>query len=137
MPVFGRREWLLVIGVLSMSILPARGQEVLPPDAAIDTIVAESLRFLPESRPPPLDALLQAIMDQPARRKVRRRKAFHLDVSPAIEEAVSQVWNPSHFSLRIVPKLKDRGVSDEQIDALLVENPRRFFAGDKLPALAS
>jgi phosphotriesterase-related protein len=55
---------------------------------------------------------------------------------PEAEAAMSQTWNPSHFSLRIVPKLKDRGISDEQIDALLVDNPRRFFAGDKLATLA-
>ena len=54
---------------------------------------------------------------------------------PAVEAAMAKQWNPTHFSLRIVPKLKDRGVTDEQIDALLVDNPRRFFAGDKLPAL--
>ena len=53
---------------------------------------------------------------------------------PAVEAAMAKEWNPSHFSLRIVPKLKDLGVTDEQIDALLVDNPRRFFAGDKLPA---
>jgi len=35
-----------------------------------------------------------------------------------------------------VPKLRERGVSDEQIDQLLVDNPRRFFAGEKLPVLA-
>jgi phosphotriesterase-related protein len=56
---------------------------------------------------------------------------------PAVEAAMNETWNPSHFSLRIVPKLKDRGVSDEQIDALLIDNPRRFFAGEKLPVLAS
>jgi phosphotriesterase-related protein len=55
---------------------------------------------------------------------------------PAVEEAMTQVWNPTHFSKRIIPRLKDRGVTDEQIDRLLVENPRRFFAGEKLAALA-
>ena len=55
---------------------------------------------------------------------------------PAVEQAMTQEWNPSHFSLRIVPKLKDRGVTDAQIDALLIDNPRRFFAGDKLSALS-
>jgi phosphotriesterase-related protein len=55
---------------------------------------------------------------------------------PAVEAAMAKQWNPSHFSLRIVPKLKNLGVTDEQIDALLVDNPRRFFAGDKLPALS-
>ena len=43
---------------------------------------------------------------------------------------------PPHFSRNIVPRLKELGVTDEQIDALLVDNPRRFFAGDKLPALS-
>jgi phosphotriesterase-related protein len=55
---------------------------------------------------------------------------------PAVEAAMAKQWNPSHFSLRIVPKLKNLGVTDEQIDALLIDNPRRFFAGDKLPALS-
>jgi phosphotriesterase-related protein len=56
-------------------------------------------------------------------------------IPPAVEEAMAAIWNPSHFSLRIVPRLKDAGVTDEQIEALLVENPRRFFAGEKLPEL--
>jgi phosphotriesterase-related protein len=55
---------------------------------------------------------------------------------PDLEAAVIQQWNPTHFSKRIVPKLRDRGITDEQIDALLIENPRRFFAGEKLAALA-
>jgi phosphotriesterase-related protein len=56
-------------------------------------------------------------------------------IPPAIEEAMAASWNPSHFSLRIVPQLKDRGISDEQINALLVDNPRRFFAGEALPSI--
>jgi len=52
------------------------------------------------------------------------------------QTAMEETWNPSHFSLRIVPKLEAAGVSAAQIDALLVENPRRFFAGEKLPALS-
>ncbi|HIM01234.1 MAG TPA: phosphotriesterase [Myxococcales bacterium] len=55
---------------------------------------------------------------------------------PAVYEAMTQEWNPSHFSKRIVPKLKDRGVTDAQIDALLIDNPKRFFEGRKLRALA-
>ena len=55
---------------------------------------------------------------------------------PEIEAAATLQWNPTHFSTRIVPQLKDRGVTDQQIDALLIDNPRRFFAGDKLAALS-
>jgi len=55
---------------------------------------------------------------------------------PQILEAVTPVWNPSHFSLRVVPMLKDAGVGDDAIERLLVDNPRAFFAGEKLPALS-
>jgi predicted metal-dependent phosphotriesterase family hydrolase len=33
-------------------------------------------------------------------------------------------------------KLIKAGVTDDEIDPLLVENPRRFFEGEKLAALA-
>lgn len=55
---------------------------------------------------------------------------------PEMEKAVAPNWNPTHFSRNIVPRLKELGVTDEQIDALLIDNPRRFFAGDKLAALS-
>lgn len=45
-------------------------------------------------------------------------------------------WNPLHFKRRIVPRLREAGVADEQIERLLVDNPRSFFAGEKLSALA-
>jgi len=57
-------------------------------------------------------------------------------VPPALLAEVQQTWNPTHFSLRIAPQLRDAGVSDTEIDALLVDNPRRFFAGDSLPTRA-
>lgn len=52
---------------------------------------------------------------------------------PAPPEALIQmekVWNPSHFLTRIAPRLREAGVEDAQIEALLVDNPRRFFAGE-------
>jgi len=55
--------------------------------------------------------------------------------NPAMFEAMSQTWNPLHFTTRIVPKLIDGGATEEQIEALLVDNPRRFFAGEKLHAI--
>lgn len=53
--------------------------------------------------------------------------------SPELQAQMEKVWNPSHFLTRIVPRLKEGGASDAQIEALLVDNPRRFFAGDPLP----
>tara|TARA_B110000503_G_scaffold55997_1_gene89827 strand:+ start:4084 stop:5082 length:999 start_codon:yes stop_codon:yes gene_type:complete len=57
-------------------------------------------------------------------------------VPPAIMAEMETIWNPSHFSLRITPMLKDAGVTDEQIERLVVDNPRNFFTGGKLPALS-
>lgn len=42
---------------------------------------------------------------------------------------VVQSWEPCNFFTRIVPMLKDAGVTDAQIRTVLVENPRRFFGG--------
>lgn len=36
-------------------------------------------------------------------------------------------WNYEHVSKDVVPALRERGVSDDQIDAMLVANPRRYF----------
>jgi phosphotriesterase-related protein len=45
-------------------------------------------------------------------------------------------WHPLHFIRNVAPQLRQGGASEAQITALLVDNPRRFFAGEKLPALA-
>jgi phosphotriesterase-related protein len=45
-------------------------------------------------------------------------------------------WHPLHFVRDVAPQLRQGGASAAQIEALLVDNPRRFFAGEKLPALA-
>ncbi len=46
------------------------------------------------------------------------------------------VWTPSHFFTGIVPKLIEGGATMEQIETMLVENPRRFFAGETPPPLS-
>ena len=45
-------------------------------------------------------------------------------------------WQPLHFIRDVAPALREAGVSGAQVEALLVDNPRRFFAGEKLAALA-
>ena len=52
--------------------------------------------------------------------------------SREVLEKMEESWNPTHFLTRIVPMLREGGATDVQIEALLVENPRRFFAGDAL-----
>ncbi|MBI4517065.1 MAG: phosphotriesterase [Deltaproteobacteria bacterium] len=38
-------------------------------------------------------------------------------------------WNPAHIFKNIVPALREAGVPQAKIDALLIHNPRRYFAG--------
>jgi phosphotriesterase-related protein len=40
------------------------------------------------------------------------------------------LWEPTHFTRRIIPKLRAGGATEAQIEALLVDNPRRFFSGE-------
>jgi phosphotriesterase-related protein len=48
----------------------------------------------------------------------------------------AEAHTPLHFTRVIAPRLREGGASEAQIRALTQDNPRRFFAGDKLPALA-
>jgi phosphotriesterase-related protein len=38
-------------------------------------------------------------------------------------------WNYEHIFDHVLPALRERGVSDAQIDTMLVDNPRRYFSG--------
>jgi phosphotriesterase-related protein len=46
------------------------------------------------------------------------------------EEVVPQVmpnWHYLHIHNDVIPALKERGVTDEQLNTMLVDNPRRIF----------
>jgi phosphotriesterase-related protein len=51
---------------------------------------------------------------------------------PEIQSAMEETWNVRHFHERILPRLREGGATREQIDDLLIGNPRRFFAGEEL-----
>jgi phosphotriesterase-related protein len=56
--------------------------------------------------------------------------------SPEAQRRFAELHTPLHFTREIVPRLREGGASEAQIRALTLDNPRRFFAGEKLPALA-
>ena len=49
-----------------------------------------------------------------------------LEVTPQLARMIEN-WKPSHVFQNIVPAMRKAGVPQEKIDAMLVENPRRFF----------
>lgn len=52
----------------------------------------------------------------------------------ALPEALLPHWNPTHVFKNIVPALRNAGVPQAKIDAMLIDNPRRFFSGEARPA---
>jgi len=45
-----------------------------------------------------------------------------------LPESIVPNWKPSHVFTNIIPKLREAGVSQAKIDAMLVDNPRRYFS---------
>ena len=49
--------------------------------------------------------------------------------APKLPPDLLPLWKPTYVFETIVPKLREAGVSQEKISTMLVENPRRYFAG--------
>jgi phosphotriesterase-related protein len=54
--------------------------------------------------------------------------ACHIDwFAPAVRERVHPRWHFTHIHDDVLPALRERGVSEDQIVTMLVENPRAYF----------
>lgn len=42
-------------------------------------------------------------------------------------------WESTHLFKRIFPKLRERGITDADLDTVLIDNPRRYFTGLEPP----
>ena len=49
---------------------------------------------------------------------------------PSIGTGAYKNWVPTNFFERVIPMLRFNGATDEQIETMLVANPRHFFAGE-------
>jgi len=52
---------------------------------------------------------------------------------PSMIPQMAPDWTPSHLFERVIPKLREAGVSEEAITTMTDENPARWFAGDEAP----
>ena len=54
-----------------------------------------------------------------------------LPIAPSFEAVLEMLpdWRSTHIFRKIIPQLLEGGLSKDDIETLLVENPRRFFAG--------
>lgn len=55
---------------------------------------------------------------------------------PGMLASVPDAFDPTLFDRKIVPQLLERGITQDQVDRLVVENPRRFFEGGALETLS-
>jgi phosphotriesterase-related protein len=51
----------------------------------------------------------------------------YIDWVDPVAFALMPNWNYTHIHRDVLPALREAGVTDEQIDAMLVDNPRRYF----------
>jgi phosphotriesterase-related protein len=42
-------------------------------------------------------------------------------------------WEPTHLFRNILPRLRERGVTEDQIRTIFIDNPRRYFRGEEAP----
>jgi phosphotriesterase-related protein len=54
-------------------------------------------------------------------------------VTPIQLAALLPNWEATHLFKRILPKLRERGVSEADLDTIFIDNPRRYFGGDEPP----
>jgi phosphotriesterase-related protein len=47
---------------------------------------------------------------------------------PEVLAAAAPNWNFRHISDDVLPTLREQGVTNAQLDQMLVENPKRYFS---------
>jgi phosphotriesterase-related protein len=57
----------------------------------------------------------------------------HMIVTPEQIGMTLPNWHPMHLFKNVLPVLKDRGVTDADLETIFVENPRRYFLGKDAP----
>lgn len=51
-------------------------------------------------------------------------------LNPPLDSPLYANWHPTYLFKQIIPRLKDAGVGDEAVRAMLVDNPRRLFQAE-------
>jgi phosphotriesterase-related protein len=57
----------------------------------------------------------------------------HTVVTPEQIAAALPNWEATHLFKRVVPKLRERGVTEDDLRTMFVENPKRWFGGAEAP----
>jgi phosphotriesterase-related protein len=52
---------------------------------------------------------------------------FPIEVQPALKENMVPKWSMTLLFDEVIPELKARGMTDEQLDQMMVENPKRWL----------
>ncbi|WP_205523079.1 hypothetical protein [Streptomyces sp. RLA2-12] len=55
----------------------------------------------------------------------------HRLVPPGVREQIARNWHYTHLHDHVLPALLQGGVTQAQLDTMLVDNPRRYFSPAK------
>ncbi len=79
-------------------------------------------------------ASLQKLLDAgyASRLMVSHDSVWYWANGPSIGAGAYRNWVPTNFFQRVIPMLRFGGATDEQIETMLTENPRRVFADEVL-----
>ena len=53
---------------------------------------------------------------------------FTAEVEEQLKPAAAPNWSMTFLFEQVIPELKERGMTDEQLDQMMVENPKRWLA---------
>jgi phosphotriesterase-related protein len=53
---------------------------------------------------------------------------FPLEVQDFLKQSEVPKWSMTFLFEAVIPELKERGMTDEQLDQMMVENPKRWLA---------
>ena len=103
---------------------------VRPPYFAYDFVISEAGKLTTGA---PFDDRV-GIVAEMAQRGYADRMVLSQDaacfidwIDPTVQTMFLPNWHYLHIEQDVLPALRDRGVTDEQIDQMLVANPRRYF----------
>jgi phosphotriesterase-related protein len=54
-------------------------------------------------------------------------------IAPELLSQFMPNWEPTHLFKRILPRMRELGLSASEIDTMLVDNPARYFGGQEAP----
>jgi predicted metal-dependent phosphotriesterase family hydrolase len=89
----------------------------------VRTVVEPSAMFLHRDA-----AFSKRVADESGLNVILALDWFTPEVEEQLKPAMAPNWSMTFLFEQVIPELKERGMTDEQLDQMMVENPKRWLA---------